>query len=232
MKRDVQLSLIDGMEKPVGPIPQSVQEGTNADLIRRLAGIYLTGTVVDVTYGRGKWWDQWRPPNLVAHDLELDGVDFRHLPYPAAAFDTVCFDPPYVESGSRSTSSRTHFLDGYGLGTELESRVSPEGTRAIMLAGFVEACRVARRFVLVKCMEYVAWHRFHDPPTEVIVAGAGIGWELHDRIVHNSGGGPGGGYRIKDVKRTQRAHSYLLVFAPASSRRTAGAPRGWAGGPT
>ena len=219
MIRDTQLSLIEGMEKPVGPIPQSVQDGSNADIIRRISGLYLTGTVLDVTYGRGKWWDSWRPRDLRYHDRALDGVDFRALPYPADSWDTVCFDPPYVESGSRSTSSRPDFLDGYGLGTDAAERVSPDDTRAVMLAGLVEACRVARSFVLVKCMEYVAWHRFYDVPTEVIVAAGVEGWELHDRIVHASGGGIGGGYRIRVVRRTQRAHSYLLVFAPRPSRR-------------
>jgi len=216
VKRDVQLSLIDGMERPVGPVPQSVQEGTNADVIRRLAELYLSGTVLDVTYGRGKWWDQYRPPadSFAFHDLALDGVDFRELPYPDAAWDTVCFDPPYVESGSRSTSSRTVFLDGYGLGTEATERTSPLGTRSVVLAGLDECLRVARAFVLVKCMEYVAWHKFHDLPTAAIVHAEAKGWILHDRIVHNSGGGIGGGYRIRDVKRCQRAHSYLLVFAP------------------
>jgi hypothetical protein len=225
MRRDVQLSLIDGMDRPVGPVPQSVQTGTNADLIRAVAGLYLTGSVLDVTYGRGRWWDGWRPPArdlahlFRFHDLALDGVDFRHLPYPSSSWDAVCFDPPYVESGSRSTSSHPRFLDAYGIGTEAIDQISPGGTLDLMLEGTAEVCRVARGFVLVKCMEYVSWHRFHDAPTAVIGAAAAVGWELHDRIVHNSGGGMGGGYRIRDIKRTQRAHSYLLVFAPAPARK-------------
>jgi len=221
VRRDLQLSLLPDVkpDRPVGPVPQSVQEGTNADMIRRISGLYLTGTVLDVTYGRGRWWDAWRPPELAFHDLALDGVDFRSLPYEDRSWDSVCFDPPYVESGSRSTSSRTAFLDGYGIGTELEDRTSPASTLDLMLEGTAEACRVAARFVLVKCMEYVAWHRFHDAPTAVIAAAAAAGWELHDRIVHASGGGIGGAYRIREIRRCERAHSYLLVFAP-SSRRT------------
>lgn len=213
MKRDVQLSMIEGMERPVGPIPQSVIVGSNAELVRRIAPLYLCGSVLDVTYGKGRWWDLYRPEPFAFHDLELDGVDFRALPYPRRSWDAVCFDPPYVESGSRSTSSRTEFLEGYGLGTERDERVDPAETRGLMVAGLLECCRVAEAFVLVKCMEYVAWHRFHDAPTLLINAAAGAGWELHDRIVHNTGGGIGGGYRIRTVKRCQRAHSYLLVFA-------------------
>ena len=220
MKRDVQLSLIDGMDRPVGPIPQSVAVGSNADLIRTIAPLYLCGTVLDVTYGGGKWWDLWRPPEL--HVLEA-GEDFRTLVrYGDRSVDTVCFDPPYVESGSRTTSSRTDFLDRFGLGTDRDERISPAGIRDLLVDGIREACRVARAFVLVKCMEYVAWHRFHDAPTAAIRTAELEGWELHDRIVHASGGGIGGGYRVRDVKRTQRAHSYLLVFAPAPARRSRG----------
>ena len=204
--------MLEGMERPVGRIPQSVMTGSNAELIRRLAPLYLTGTVLDVTYGKGRWWDLYRPEALAFHDLALDGVDFRALPYEAGAFDTVTFDPPYVESGSRNTSSRTDFLDGYGLGSDRDARVDPAETRGLMVGGLMECCRVARRFVLVKCMEYVAWHRFHDAPTTMIQAAGHAGWELHDRIVHATGGGIGGGYRIREVKRCQRAHSYLLVF--------------------
>lgn len=219
MKRDLQLSFLEGMDRPVGPIPQSVIAGDNGTLIRAVAPMYLCGSVLDVTYGKGMWWTRFRPDPFVFHDLALDGVDFRALPYGAGEFDTVAFDPPYVESGSRSTSGRHRFLDGYGLGTEREDRVDPAETQSLMAAGLAEACRVARWWVLVKCMEYVAWHKFHDAPTDLITEAAALGWRLHDRIVHASGGGIGGGYRIKTVLRAQRAHSYLLVFAPAKVRK-------------
>jgi hypothetical protein len=215
--RDVQLSFLEGMDRPVGPVLQSIQTGSNAELIRAVAPIYLSGSVLDVTYGRGKWWELYRPAAFTFHDLALDGVDFRALPYPAGAFDAVCFDPPYVESGSRATSSRLHFLDSYGLGTDTADRSKPADVRGVVLEGLAECVRVARRYVLVKCMEYVAWHRFHDVPTSITNRAGAAGWVLHDRIIHATGGGIGGGYRIRTVRRAQRAHSYLLVFAPGPS---------------
>jgi hypothetical protein len=210
--RDIQLSFLAGMDRPVGPVLQSVQYGSNAELLAAVAPIYLSGSVLDVTYGRGGWWKHYRPECFTAHDLELDGVDFTALPYPAGAFDAVCFDPPYVESGSRSTSSRPVFLERYGLGSD--DRATPADVRGVALAGLAECCRVARCFVLVKCMEYVAWARFHDVPTSITNRAGALGWTLHDRIIHATGGGIGGGYRIRTVRRAQRAHSYLLVFAP------------------
>lgn len=71
---------------------------TNADLIRDCAGLgYLRDDwrTLDPTWGRGRWWTKWRPSDLIAHDLRLDGVDFRHLPHRDGEFDCVAFDPPY-----------------------------------------------------------------------------------------------------------------------------------------
>ena len=220
-ERDIQLSFLPGLDRPVGPVLQSVQVGDNADLIAAVAPIYLTGSVLDVTYGRGTWWRTFRPHIFGAHDIATDGVDFRHLPYADDTWDAVTFDPPYVESGSRATSSRPDFLHRYGLGIEREDRTKPDDVRGAMLEGVAECCRVARRFVLVKAMEYVAGPRFHDVPTAVVNRAGAEGWQLWDRIVHHTGGGIGGGYRIRTVKRAQRAHSYLLVFAPAPSSSSA-----------
>jgi hypothetical protein len=48
-------------DKPVGPILPSVFTGTNADLIAAVAPFYLRGHVLDCTYGKGKWWNRFRP---------------------------------------------------------------------------------------------------------------------------------------------------------------------------
>ena len=210
--RAVQTSLIEGMERPVGPLPQSVFAGSNAELLRAVAPLYLTGSVLDVTYGEGKWWDLFRPDPFAAHDLyKLDGVDFRALPEGDRSIDTVCFDPPYVESGGRNSSGRQGFLDSYGISLEH----TPLGNVGdLMMDGLAEVCRVASRFVLVKCMEFVAGAKFHDMPVRVATRALELGWRKHDTIVHNSGGGIGGGYRTFEVLRCARAHSYLLVFTP------------------
>ena len=65
MKRDVQLSMVDGMERPLGPVLQSVFTGTNAELMRAVAPLYLTGSVLDVDL----WWWQvvGRLPAGVVH---------------------------------------------------------------------------------------------------------------------------------------------------------------------
>jgi hypothetical protein len=204
--RDVQLSLIEGGDRPVGPVLQSVFTGSNADLMRTVAPLYLTGSVLDVTYGEGKWWDRFRPSPFGWHDLNRDGVDCRRLPEPDQSWDTVCFDPPYVEAGTPGMAG-AEFFDRYGIGSGRRLGAVLD----LIAAGVTEAGRVARRFVLIKCMEYVAGSRFNDGPTVATLAALEAGWHKHDQIVH-LGAGIGGSHRTFEVLRAARAHSYLIVF--------------------
>ncbi len=218
--RPVQGSFLEGMERPVGPILPSVFQGTNADLMLAVAPLYLTGSVLDVTYGEGKWWDRFTPDPFTKHDLyKLDGVDFRALPEDNDSVDTVCFDPPYIIADTATSVGVIEFRDRYGVGPELRD-IDEVGNRTaryerLIVAGLDEALRVSRCFVLVKCMEFVK-DKFHDTPHLVTSRAAEQGWVKHDQIVHHTGSGPGG-HNIFDVKRARRHHSYLLVFAKGSA---------------
>lgn len=212
--RDLELSLFPDVKpaRPVGPLLGSVFAGSNADLIAAVAPMWLTGSVLDVTYGDGKWWTRYRPEDFTYHDLhKVDGVDFRHLPHRARAFDTVCFDPPYVTSGSLSANHEAgEFRQRYGI-----DRVSGYGQETdlldLILAGLTECARVTRRWLLVKCMEFTSSRRFHDMPYEVKARALSLGLTSHDVIVHHTGPGLGG-HNIVTPIRARRHHSYLLVF--------------------
>lgn len=221
--RDVQLSAFPEIQadKPVGKIVGSVQTGTNADLIAKVAPLYLTGSVLDVTYGEGKWWDRYRPDDFTFHDLhKVDGVDFRNLPHDDSSFDAVCFDPPYVISGSASSDRLgPDFHHRFGIGADqLDIQKTEEGEtafRSLLRLGLTEAVRVSRGWVLVKCMEFAQGARaktdFHDIPYLMTKWALDLGAIKHDQIVHNCGAGPGG-HNIFTPKRARREHSYLLVF--------------------
>ena len=217
--RDVQLSAFPDLQadKPVGKIVGSVQTGTNADLIAKVAPLYLTGSVLDVTYGEGKWWDRYRPADFTYHDLhKVDGVDFRDLPHADGSFDAVCFDPPYIIAGGESTG-RMDFQERYGVGRE-RLKVGASGLSRLMTEGLSECVRVSRRWVLVKCMEFTAgggWRSdFFDAPFLISSTGLALGAIKHDQIVHHCGTGPGG-HNIFTPKRARREHSYLIVLRVA-----------------
>lgn len=209
--RDRQLALVDGLERPVGRIPSSVFTSPhNGDLVAEFAPLYLSGSVLDVTYGRGMWWTRFRPELFAFHDLALDGVDFRALPEGPSSWDTVVFDPPYVPRQGPAPATRIEdatFRQRYGLTV---SRSGPE-LRRLIFAGLAECARVARRWVLVKCADYVNARKFQLGHLAVIQEGERIGLECHDLIIHATGSGPGGS-QILRILRARRGHSYLVVF--------------------
>ena len=202
-------------DKPIGPILPSVFCGTNAALMKAVAPFYLTGSVCDVTFGEGKWWEKFTPDEFVAHDkFKGDGVDFTALPEADNTYDTVCFDPPYVISGGESSASLVDsFQDRYGIGQERTG--SSAKFQPMIRDGLGECVRVARSFVLVKCMEFTSGG-FQDIPHVVTTHALSLGWVKHDQIVHHTGSGPGG-HNIFDPKRARRHHSYLLVFSKAAA---------------
>lgn len=123
---------------------------TNAAMIADAYRLgYVHGRVCDVTYGLGRWWAEYRPPGLVAHDLRTDGVDFRHLPEPDDSYDTICLDGPYKLNGTPTPG-----IDGpYGVDV-VDTR---DGRMRLICEGIVEAARVLAPagHLLIKCQDQV-----------------------------------------------------------------------------
>lgn len=126
----------------------------NAELMVDVARLeYFPGSVLDCTYGLGKFWTKYRPSDLYGSDLDPtkapDGksTDFRKLPWTNYYFQTVVFDPPYKLNGTPDPA-----LDGR-YGVEVPTRWQDRIT--LMEAGLIECCRVANLYVLVKCQDQV-----------------------------------------------------------------------------
>jgi len=202
---------------PLGPVP-TVIRGSNGVLIATVARLGYLGTpdatVIDVTYGRGLWWTQYHPADLVAHDLATDGVNFCELPEADGSMSVVCFDPPYISTGNRETSSVGELYDRFGLGNLKGWRA----IRALVDAGLAECARVLEPggYLLVKCMDYTesgrkVWNTFH-----VFDQAEQLGLRLVDRFHHLTGGGPQPTINLDGTPREQKTArevtSMLLVF--------------------
>lgn len=205
----------------VKPVQSVVQARRNGALLAEAAKLWIAhdDSVLDVTYGRGMFWTDYRPAQLVTHDLALDGVDFRLLPEADASVDVVVFDPPYIPQGGRKTSTVPDFLDRYGL-------VDVPGTvgelNRLIADGIGEAARVLRPGgrLLVKCMDYVSSGKYHAGRHSVVTAALDAGLTQVDEFVHYSGLGPQPAHRRQ--LHSRRAHSFLCVFqAPKRSGRRA-----------
>lgn len=190
---------------------------TNGDLIADVAKLYIApdALVLDVTYGKGKWWTKYRPRHFLAHDLALDGVDFRELPHEPLTFDVVAFDPPYVAKGGRDTSGIADFDDRYGL---KDCPRTPAELQEYINLGMTEAWRVSRHggIILQKCKDYISsgelWHGVWLAKQH----GFGLGLRLEDEFIHVTSPGPQP-TRNRDGSERRQVHarrncSHLLVW--------------------
>lgn len=125
----------------------------NSELIsdcRKLG--YISGKVLDPTYGLGNFYNVHRPEGLITGDLSRDAdirLDFTSLPFSNGTFDTVIYDPPYKLNGTP-----TDFVDDrYGVGkyTRWQDRM------ALIENGQRECARVVKKggYLLTKCMDQV-----------------------------------------------------------------------------
>ena len=201
------------------PVP-SVIRGSNGVLIATVARLGFLGrpgaTVLDVTYGRGLWWTRFHPDFLIAGK-----GDFRDRPEVDGSVDVVCFDPPYISTGNRETSTVDELYDRYGLG-ELKGW---RAVRALIDAGLAEGARILKPggFLLVKCMDYVesgrkVWNTFH-----VFNESERLGLWLVERFIHDTGGGPQVMTNLDGSPRQQKhareVASVLFVFTKKEANK-------------
>lgn len=165
---------------------------TNGHLIAdvaRLGYFQADQRTLDPTYGRGRWWSEWRPDELVTHDLRLDGVDFRQLPEPDGYFDQIAFDPPYMAPGGRSKSTIHDFNDRFGLHTTART---PAENQELINGGLKELSRVLapRGRLIVKCMDYVNGGRLFLGTHHTLAYAIELGLRVEDRLEHITKPGP------------------------------------------
>lgn len=188
-----------------------VRTRLNGPLIAAAAVLWIKDddVVLDATYGRGKFWTDYQPVNLIKHDLALDGVDFRHLPEADSSVDVVVFDPPYIAQGGRDTSTAQDFLGRYGL-HDVPKTV--DELEKLIRDGMKEAVRVLRPRgrLLVKCMDYISGGRYIAGRHHVVSTALELSLEQVDEFVHYSGLGPQPP-RVRQL-HSRRAHSLLCVF--------------------
>jgi len=144
-----------------------------------LGRLKASDSILDSTYGLGRFWRDWRPVDLVAVDLDPakapDGVaDFTAPQFPDRSFDVVVLDPPY---GLRGTS-RLAMDAGYGLG----SYRSPSEVAALIRVGVAECARVAGRAVLVKVMDQIAGGSQHWQTVAVHAQAAELGLDVVEEL--------------------------------------------------
>jgi hypothetical protein len=141
---------------------------TNADIILACAEMgYLLEPVLDMTYGKGRFWKKYRPTTLYTNDNNrLLGAeyahDFRFLPRNwAGAFKATVFDPPYKLDGTPGQGGPAEANPLYGVGADMREYESVDAVDQLYHDGLAEAFRVTGRqgFIIVKVMDQVSGMR-------------------------------------------------------------------------
>jgi hypothetical protein len=194
-----------------GPVLAATRWPTNADMILdlvRIGYIRLDDSVLDPTYGRGKWWTKYTPTNFTFSDLKT-GVDFTDLPHADGTFDVVTYDPPYVCVGGRATTGIAELHDRYGL---TDAPRTPALLQQLIDSGMSEILRVVKPggIIIAKCQDYQSGGTLQLGTFWTISHALGIGLRLIDRIEHI------GHARPQPPGRTQRSarrnYSTALIF--------------------
>ena len=120
---------------------------TNGHLIAEgVVPFYLDRSmrILDLTNGRGTFWKEWQPDELVrmfntVGDPRARGDvagDFTAAPFPDSSFDVVVFDPPYMPKG---TPAGWTMDERYGTGSQRPAAIVELG-----MAGINEAVRIVK----------------------------------------------------------------------------------------
>jgi hypothetical protein len=185
----------------------------NAELIvecRRLGYLDDDMSVLDPTYGLGRFWTAWRPKYLTAHDLDPERaphgpMDFTDMArYRDGLFFGVVFDPPYKLNGTGGS----HASDAaYGVAIK---GVRWQDRHQMIRDGITECARVLalEGTLLIKCQDQVCSGAVRWQTREFAAHAESVGCELVDMLHLQS-------YRAQPEGRRQvharRNYSTLLV---------------------
>lgn len=137
---------------------------SNEEGFARLLTLYARPgqTIVDSTYGNGRFWKNVDPALYDAHltDLARDGVDLCALPHADSSVDVVVIDPPYRYTPAKNKPHEDSEGHGRVDGLYNLSAAALTNTQSVIdlyVKGFVEANRVLRLggFLIVKCQDTV-----------------------------------------------------------------------------
>tara|TARA_R110002096_G_scaffold147466_2_gene307276 strand:+ start:5385 stop:6095 length:711 start_codon:yes stop_codon:yes gene_type:complete len=207
---------VNAATKPI----EALVRGGNADLIKQVARLYASdpqATIADVTFGKGAFWTKTEHLNVTGSDIvtvPARPYDFRNLPYEDQSFDIVVLDPPYLPAPGKFMAN-----DRYQNSETTKGLLYP-AIRELYQLGMVEAARVARRQIWVKCKDTVSAGRQCWLHHHVLQDAEAIGLVGRDLFVLDATSRmPSSRWSIQHHAR--KSMSYLWVFDVPAKRAVA-----------
>lgn len=197
------------------PVLAASSWNTNADLILecvRLGYLRADLPTLDATYGKGIWWQKWRPDELVTNDIDKErsdadhNEDFRQMSFASGIFPQIAYDPPYAATGGKKTSTVPDMINRFGRDL---APMSAQGTQDLINDGLTEMYRLATPrkrgagqhpggIVLVKMMPYVWSGALWEGDVLTRNHAVELGFEVLTKFIHVGSPGP------QDPNRTKK----------------------------
>lgn len=171
------------------PVLAATAWHTNSDLIADLVRLgYLADVkTFDATFGLGNWWKKWRPTDLTTNDIDPSSAaehhwDFRRIPQGFPIYQQIAYDPPYVCTGGRKTTTMPEFQARYGIGAD--SPRTPHDLQDLIQDGLLEMARILMPtgILVVKCQDYISSGKYWPGTHYTLEYGLSLGLELVDRL--------------------------------------------------
>lgn len=195
----------------------SVWYGDDAELLEQLLRFYprrRPRRILDATVNGGRFWRDSKR-SIIGLDLEVKHkpsvvADNAAMPFKAAFFDVVVYDPPHIPNQGRDKQKDFNTRFGLGIKSPKEHGYSFSHTYPAFLK---EAWRVLRAegVLLCKITDYIHNHRYQWASVDLIDAARAVGFLACDCIVKVRKG-PIVDPKWKQAHHTRRQHCYWLVF--------------------
>lgn len=188
--------------------------GTNAELIAKVAKLYLASTsrVADVTFGKGAFWKNFKPKHFFPSDINPIGdtvkkVDFRQLPYDDKSMDVVVLDPPFLHGGGTIKKSIASCYGNNASGSWSHKKIID-----LYLAGMEEAWRVLKPngYLWVKCQDEIESGKQRRSHIEIYEDAKVIGFIDDDLFMLVQVGAPA--QREQYQLHARKNSSFLWIF--------------------
>lgn len=196
----------------------SASTGTNDEVFPYVLSLFVPpgSKIADVTFGQGVFWKKVGKNAYKVHPSDIrNGIDCRALPYEAASFDCVVFDPPYMHTpgGTAHQNHQNFELYYVNNGAANSDKKYHEAVLDLYFRGAKEAHRVLRPggILIAKCQDEVCANKQRLTHVEVINELTTMGFIVEDLFVVVRRNKPGVSRMLKQV-HARKNHSYFLVF--------------------
>lgn len=196
-----------------------IKAASSSEVVEQLIEQFqLRPPFVDVTFGRGRFWNPERLKDVVGFDLFSDEAPIRAswdaLPLANHSASTVFYDPPHLPTTGPNSAWKER---GYGIAEWTYRDGFAPGPHESF---FKEAARVITQdgYVIAKTADMINWNKPYWLTLTVIDAAKAQGFELFDWVISFRRSPLVNRQRQANNWHAKKHHAHWLVFTPPGAK--------------